>query len=79
MRKVRVNEEPVYNIGIVARMTGVPENTLRVWERRYDFPQSARTEGGHRLGHVHAEEARGIGLLGKDRGRRHGEDEQEDR
>jgi DNA-binding transcriptional MerR regulator len=44
-----VNEEPVYNIGIVARMTGVPENTLRVWERRYDFPQSARTEGGHRL------------------------------
>jgi methanogenic corrinoid protein MtbC1 len=49
MRKVRVNEEPVYNIGIVARMTTVPENTLRVWERRYDFPQSARTEGGHRL------------------------------
>jgi DNA-binding transcriptional MerR regulator len=44
-----MNEEPVYNIGIVARMTGVPENTLRVWERRYDFPQSARTEGGHRL------------------------------
>ncbi len=44
-----MNEEPVYNIGIVARMTGVPENTLRVWERRYDFPRSARTEGGHRL------------------------------
>jgi DNA-binding transcriptional MerR regulator len=44
-----VNDEPVYNIGIVARMTGVPENTLRVWERRYDFPQSSRTEGGHRL------------------------------
>lgn len=44
-----MNTEPVYNIGVVARMTGIPENTLRVWERRYDFPQSDRTEGGHRL------------------------------
>jgi DNA-binding transcriptional MerR regulator len=44
-----VNAEAVYNIGIVARMTGIPENTLRVWERRYDFPASDRTEGGHRL------------------------------
>ena len=44
-----MNAEAVYNIGVVARMTGIPENTLRVWERRYDFPASDRTEGGHRL------------------------------
>jgi DNA-binding transcriptional MerR regulator len=42
-------EEPLYNIGAVARMTGIPVATLRVWERRYEFPHSARTAGGHRL------------------------------
>jgi DNA-binding transcriptional MerR regulator len=42
-------EEPIFNIGAVARMTAIPEATLRVWERRYHFPQSARTSGGHRL------------------------------
>jgi len=42
-------EEPIYNIGAVVRMTGVPDATLRVWERRYGFPQPARTAGGHRL------------------------------
>jgi len=44
-----MNEEAVYNIGIVARMTGITENTLRMWERRYHFPTPIRTEGGHRL------------------------------
>ncbi|MGC9520685.1 MAG: MerR family transcriptional regulator [Anaerolineae bacterium] len=42
-------EEPIYNIGVVSRMTDIPAATLRVWERRYDFPDTARTEGGHRL------------------------------
>jgi DNA-binding transcriptional MerR regulator len=42
-------EEPLFNIGAVSRMTDIAETTLRVWERRYDFPQSARTAGGHRL------------------------------
>lgn len=42
-------EEPLYNIGVVARMTGVPVATLRVWERRYGFPETARSEGGHRI------------------------------
>lgn len=41
--------DPIYNIGVVARMTDIPAATLRVWERRYDFPDTARTEGGHRL------------------------------
>lgn len=44
-----MDNEGVYNIGVVSRMTGIPENTLRVWERRYGFPKSERTEGGHRL------------------------------
>ncbi|MBI5670565.1 MAG: MerR family DNA-binding transcriptional regulator [Chloroflexi bacterium] len=43
------SEEPLYNIGLVSRMTGIPVATLRVWERRYGFPQSTRTPGGHRL------------------------------
>jgi DNA-binding transcriptional MerR regulator len=43
------NEEPLYNIGAVTRMTGIPVATLRIWERRYGFPHSARTPGGHRL------------------------------
>ncbi len=47
--KLTRREEPIYNIGAVARMTGVPATTLRVWERRYGFPVTMRTSGGHRL------------------------------
>lgn len=43
------SDEPLYNIGVVSRMTGIPVATLRVWERRYAFPESSRTSGGHRL------------------------------
>ncbi len=43
------NRDPLYNIGVVARMTGVSMATLRAWERRYNFPESERTAGGHRL------------------------------
>ena len=43
------SNEPLYNIGVVARMTGVSMATLRAWERRYKFPDSERTAGGHRL------------------------------
>ena len=43
------SDEPLYNIGIVSRMTGIPVATLRVWERRYGFPNAIRTPGGHRL------------------------------
>ena len=41
------SDEPLYNIGMVARMTGIPVATLRVWERRYGFPNATRTPGGH--------------------------------
>jgi DNA-binding transcriptional MerR regulator/methanogenic corrinoid protein MtbC1 len=43
------NNEPLYNIGVVARMTGLSMATLRAWERRYEFPAAERTAGGHRL------------------------------
>ena len=42
-------EGRLYNIGVVTRVTGVPITTLHAWERRYGFPQSSRTAGGHRL------------------------------
>jgi len=44
-----MNDKPLYNIGVVSRMTGISVATLRVWERRYGFPQASRTSGGHRL------------------------------
>jgi len=40
---------PLYNIGVVTRMTNISTATLRAWERRYDFPKARRTSGGHRL------------------------------
>jgi MerR family transcriptional regulator, light-induced transcriptional regulator len=45
----RIGDEPLYNIGVVTRMTGISKATLRAWERRYGFPDSERTTGGHRL------------------------------
>ncbi len=43
------DDTALYNIGVVSRMTGIPVATLRVWERRYGFPESERTKGGHRI------------------------------
>ena len=38
-----------YKIGKVAKATGVPADTLRVWERRYAVVEPARTEAGGRV------------------------------
>ncbi len=38
-----------YRIGAVSRLTGVPADTLRVWERRYGVVEPQRTGGGSRL------------------------------
>jgi DNA-binding transcriptional MerR regulator len=43
------SEDPLYNIGVVTRMTDISMATLRAWERRYGFPEAGRTSGGHRL------------------------------
>lgn len=36
------------SIGAVSRATGIPAATLRTWERRYGFPDPARSDSGHR-------------------------------
>lgn len=38
-----------YRIATVAELTGVPEPTLRAWERRYGIPRPERTASGYRL------------------------------
>jgi len=38
-----------YRIHAVADLTGVPEATLRAWERRYAVPTPVRTPSGYRL------------------------------
>jgi CheY-like chemotaxis protein len=40
--------EGVYSIGAVARMLGVPAQTLRAWEDRYQQIVPARSDGGQR-------------------------------
>lgn len=38
-----------YAIRVVSRMTGLSVDTLRMWERRYDFPTPIRNGAGNRL------------------------------
>ena len=44
-----VSAKPHLPIGAVERETGLPKDTLRVWERRYGFPLPMRDEAGERL------------------------------
>lgn len=39
----------MYRIGAVSRLTGIPADTLRIWERRYHLVEPERTEKGGRL------------------------------
>ena len=43
------NTDGIYSIGAVARMLGVPSQTLRAWEDRYQQIVPARSSGGQRL------------------------------
>jgi DNA-binding transcriptional MerR regulator len=38
-----------YRIGTVANLTGVPQHTIRAWERRHAAIEPSRSEGGTRL------------------------------
>ena len=40
---------PTYSIAAVERDTGLSKDTLRVWERRYGFPQPGRDGAGDRV------------------------------
>lgn len=44
-----LEQEELFPIREVARLTGVNPVTLRAWERRYGLIQPQRTESGHRL------------------------------
>ncbi len=45
----KMNNLVMMNIGAVERDTGLGKDTLRVWERRYGFPQPQRDANGERL------------------------------
>jgi DNA-binding transcriptional MerR regulator len=44
-----LNQEELFPIREVSRLTGVNPVTLRAWERRYGLIQPTRTDSGHRL------------------------------
>ena len=44
-----IENERVYTISIVERDTGIGRDTLRVWERRYGFPEPERNDKGERI------------------------------
>jgi DNA-binding transcriptional MerR regulator len=44
-----VPDNPVFSIGAVARVIGIPVTTLRTWEDRYGVVVPERSAGGHRL------------------------------
>lgn len=48
MTNKNINES-TYRIGTVSKLTGIPTETLRVWERRYSLTEPLRSEGGSRL------------------------------
>lgn len=56
-RRPDAKAAPAYSIRVVSKMTGIEPETLRMWERRYDFPKPERTEGGNRLYSEHDVEA----------------------
>ncbi len=42
-------DAPVFKIGAASRITGIPVDTLRIWERRYSVVSPRRSEGADRL------------------------------
>ncbi len=43
------SEGPEYSIRVVSRLTGLSADTLRIWERRYGYPNPRRAESGLRF------------------------------
>lgn len=48
MRGTTSKEPQLLSIGGLAEATGVPSETIRIWERRYGQPQPIRLPSGHR-------------------------------
>lgn len=51
------------NIKVVTQMTGINENTLRAWERRYALVKPTRSKDGHRLFSI--KDVEKLNLIGK--------------
>lgn len=49
MTRADLHMKDLYRIGAVSRLTGIPADTLRIWERRYEIVEPKRTEKGGRL------------------------------
>ncbi|MCX7109943.1 MAG: MerR family transcriptional regulator [Proteobacteria bacterium] len=45
---VSLNDQPGFGIGAVSRLTGIPLDTLRAWERRYSLVNPVRTSANKR-------------------------------
>jgi methanogenic corrinoid protein MtbC1 len=43
-----MSEKKLYSIGKTSKQSGVPIETVRIWERRYQVIVPTRTQGGHR-------------------------------
>ena len=44
-----MTDDAYYRIGAVVKLTGLPANTIRTWERRHSIVSPVRSEGGGRL------------------------------
>ncbi|TAL36489.1 MAG: MerR family transcriptional regulator [Alphaproteobacteria bacterium] len=55
-------EEPIFTIGAASRLTGIPADTLRAWERRYNAVAPRRCPDNNRRGYTRADLAR-LGLI----------------
>jgi hypothetical protein len=60
-RDVAAAGEATYRSGVAARLAGLPVETLRVWERRYDLSETRRSAHGQRL--YTASQVQRLGLL----------------
>lgn len=49
MDETQTDVNSTYRIGAVSRLTGIPADTLRVWERRYGVVEPLRSPKGSRL------------------------------
>jgi DNA-binding transcriptional MerR regulator/methylmalonyl-CoA mutase cobalamin-binding subunit len=49
MAENTVTNKGTYSIGVVERDTGIGRDTLRIWERRYGFPEPGRNDKGERV------------------------------
>lgn len=57
------SRDRLYGIGAVARITGLSDHTIRIWERRYGAVVAQRAENGRRV--YTPEDVEKLGLLGK--------------